>query len=321
MISPFSVHSQVNWIVPTKIDERHNRVMKTLSLRVDVDTLEGSLNGIPQLLRMLDRQRIQASFYFSLGPDNSGKAVRRVFRKGFLSKMRRTGAGKLYGLKTMLYGTLLPAPTIYKKAKTEMLAVQSAGHEVAIHAWDHVQYHDLLDKKSRQWLQDWFQRAHDAFESVFSMKAKGAVSPAWRCNDSTLEIQEEYKLDYAGDCRGFEAFYPIVGGKTLSTLQVPTTLPTMDELLGRDGMAPKDVNSCILNLIKDDALNVYALHTEVEGGALKDAFAAFLQSLRDNQIRIRTHADWVPEMKAANPPSRIIARREIEGRAGWVSCG
>ena len=293
--------------------------MKTLSLRVDVDTLEGSLKGIPQLLRMLDKHQMQASFYFSFGPDNSGKAIRRIFRKGFLSKMRRTGAGKLYGLKTMLYGTLLPAPIIHPKARAEMRAAQSAGHEVAIHAWDHVQYHDLLDKKSRKWLQDWFQCAHEAFGSVFSMKAKGAVSPAWRCNDDTLEIQEQYQLDYAGDCRGLEAFYPIVNGKTLSTLQIPTTLPTMDELLGWNGMGPEDVNRHILNLIRDDALNVYALHTEVEGGALKDSFDAFLQSLGENHIRIRTHANWVPELKAANPPSQIITRREIEGRAGWVS--
>ncbi|MDR2697984.1 MAG: 4-deoxy-4-formamido-L-arabinose-phosphoundecaprenol deformylase [Holophagales bacterium] len=294
--------------------------MKTISLRVDVDTLEGSLKGIPTLLRMLDKHQMQASFYFSFGPDNSGKAIRRIFRKGFISKMFRTDAGKLYGLKTMLYGTLLPAPIIYPKAKAEMRAVQSAGHEVAIHAWDHVQYHDLLDKKSRKWLQDWFQRAHDAFESVFLTKAKGAASPAWRCNDNTLEIQEQYRLDYAGDCRGFEAFYPIVyPWRTLSTLQVPTTLPTMDELLGWNGMGPESVNAHILNLIRDDALNVYALHTEVEGGALKDAFAAFLKSLKDNQIRTRTHADWVPELKAANPG--LITRRKIEGRVGWVSWG
>jgi len=295
--------------------------MQTLALRVDVDTLDGSLRGIPRLLRLLDRRRVRASFYFSFGPDNSGKAIRRVFRKGFLSKMRRTGAGKLYGLRTMLYGTLLPAPVIHKRAAAEMRAAQAAGHEVAIHAWDHVQYHDLLDKKSRKWLEDWFRQAHDAFESMFSLRAKGAVSPAWRCNDNTLEIQENYRLDYAGDCRGFEAFYPIVGGKTLATLQVPTTLPTMDELLGVNGLSPEGVNSRILGLIRDDALNVYALHTEVEGGALVDTFDAFLQGINDRQIRVRTLSDWVPELKAVAPPSKAITRRDIEGRAGWVSWG
>ena len=295
--------------------------MKTIALRVDVDTLEGTLKGVPQLLRLLDRHRVQASFYFSLGPDNSGKAIRRVFRKGFLSKMGRTGAGRLYGLKTMLYGTLLPAPVIHAKAAAEMRAVRTAGHEVAIHAWDHVQYHDLLDKKPRRWLQEWFRRAHEAFAAVFSTAAKAAVSPAWRCNDATLEIQEQFRLDYAGDCRGSEAFYPIVGGEALSTLQVPTTLPTMDELLGLHGMGPGDVNARVLGLVRHDALNVYALHTEVEGGALKDSFSAFLQSIADNQILVRTVADWVPELKAAAPPGRPMGRREIDGRAGWVSWG
>jgi len=294
--------------------------MKTISLRVDVDTLEGSLKGIPALLRMLDRHRMQASFYFCFGPDNSGKALRRVFRRGFLAKMRRTGAGRLYGLKTMLYGTLLPAPIIWKRAAEPMRQAREAGHEVAIHGWDHVQYHDLLDRKSRQWLADWYEQAHRAFAAVFGEKARGAVSPAWRCNDTTLELQEAYGLDYAGDCRGSEPFYPVVRGRTLRTLQVPTTLPTLDELLGLDGRTPDQVNREVWGLIREDALNVYALHTEVEGGALAETFQAFLQGLRDREVRARTHADWVPEWKARNPPARTLGRREIPGRAGWVSC-
>lgn len=293
--------------------------MKAISLRVDVDTLEGSLKGIPALLRLLDKHGMRASFYFSFGPDNSGKAIRRVFRKGFLAKMRRTSAGKLYGLKTMMYGTLLPAPTIWKRAAAEMRLAQEAGHEVGIHAWDHVQYHDLLDRKSRKWLEAWFADAHEAFGTVFGEKARGAVSPAWRCNDATLEIQEGYGLDYAGDCRGSGPFYPIVNGRTLKTLQVPTTLPTLDELLGLDGRTAEGVNRELWSLVREDALNVYALHTEVEGGALADAFDAFLGGLKDRGVQARTHADWLPELKAANPPAKAVIRRETPGRAGWVS--
>lgn len=293
--------------------------MKAISLRVDVDTLEGSLKGIPALLRLLDKHGMRASFYFSFGPDNSGKAIRRVFRKGFLAKMRRTNAGKLYGLKTMMYGTLLPAPIIWKRAAAEMRLAKEAGHEVGIHAWDHVQYHDLLDRKSRRWLEAWFAQAHEAFGTVFGEKAKGAVSPAWRSNDATLEIQEAYGLDYAGDCRGSAPFYPVVNGRTLSTLQIPTTLPTLDELLGLDGRTPEGVNRELWSLVREDALNVYALHTEVEGGALAEAFDAFLGGLKERGVAARTHADWLPELKAANPPAKPMARREIPGRAGWVS--
>ena len=63
------------------------------------------------------------------------------------------------------------------------------------------------------------------------------------------------------------------------------------------------------------------MHTEVVGGCLAPAFEAFLQGLRDREVRARTHQDWVPELKAAGPPSRAVGRREIPGRAGWVSFG
>jgi hypothetical protein len=95
----------------------------------------------------------------------------------------------------------------------------------------------------------------------------------------------------------------------------------MDELLGLDGMGPADANARILGLIREDALNVHAIHAEVEGGALADTFDAFLQSLADCQVRLRTLAGWAPELKAAGPPALAITRREIAGRAGWVSWG
>lgn len=294
--------------------------MKQLSLRVDVDTLEGTLNGLPVLLKMLDRYGFQASFFFSLGPDNSGKALRRIFRKGFLAKMRRTRATQLYSLKTMMYGVLLPAPIIGRRAANHMRAAKEAGHEVAIHAWDHVQYHDLLDLKSRAWLENWFAQAHGAFFDVFGEKAKGAVSPAWRCNDTTLALQEAYGLDYAGDCRGSAAFYPVLDGKALKTLQIPTTMPTMDERLGLDGLDEQGVNAELFSLIREDALNVYALHTEVEGGALQAGFEAFLAGLKAREIHVLTHGDWAPQLKAI-APEVPMSRREIPGRAGWVSWG
>ena len=219
----------------------------------------------------------------------------------------------------MLYGTLWPAPIIFKESKEWMRRAEEEGHEVGIHAWDHVDYHDLLDLKSETWLNQWFQQAHDAFHEVFGRAAKAAVSPAWRCNDQTLLIQEKYDLDYAGDCRGTEPFYPIVQGQVLKTLQIPTTLPTLDELLGLEGRSPSDVNREIISLVKDDALNVYALHTEVEGGALLESFDGFLGGLRAQDVRFLTHEAWLPELKRKAIPQRPMDRGFLPGRSGWLS--
>ena len=60
--------------------------MTRLALKVDVDTLRGTLAGVPPLVSMLQRHGVNATFLFSLGPDNTGRALRRIFRPGFLAK-------------------------------------------------------------------------------------------------------------------------------------------------------------------------------------------------------------------------------------------
>ena len=87
-----------------------------IGLKVDVDTLRGTREGVPRLVALFKKHGVDATFYFSVGPDNTGRAMRRVFRKGFAQKVARTSVLKHYGLKTLLYGVLLPGPDIGKGA-------------------------------------------------------------------------------------------------------------------------------------------------------------------------------------------------------------
>ena len=64
--------------------------MALIALKVDVDTLRGTREGVPRLLSVFAEANAQATFLFSLGPDHTGWALRRVFRRGFLSKVQRT---------------------------------------------------------------------------------------------------------------------------------------------------------------------------------------------------------------------------------------
>src|SRR5258708_30708895 len=87
-----------------------------VALKIDVDTFRGTRDGVPALLADLAAAGVRASFFFTLGPDNSGRAVLRVFRKrGFLGKMLRTNAARMYGWRTALYGPLLPAPELRRR--------------------------------------------------------------------------------------------------------------------------------------------------------------------------------------------------------------
>src|SRR5579864_5719440 len=87
-----------------------------LALKVDVDTLRGTREGVPRLLDILRRHGAGATFLFSVGPDHTGRAIRRVFRPGFIGKVQRTSVVRHYGLPTLLYGTLLPGPDIGRRA-------------------------------------------------------------------------------------------------------------------------------------------------------------------------------------------------------------
>ena len=81
-----------------------------IALKVDVDTHQGLGEGVPRLMRTLTEAGVTATFFIAMGPDNSGRAIVRVLKNpGFLKKMRRTRAVAMYGLRTVLSGTLLPA--------------------------------------------------------------------------------------------------------------------------------------------------------------------------------------------------------------------
>jgi len=103
--------------------------MAKIALKVDVDTLLGTQVGTPNLAKLFAELGVGATFLFSLGPDHTGWALKRVFRPGFLKKVSRTSVVEHYGIKTLLYGVLLPAPDIGKRAANEMRAVDQAGHE------------------------------------------------------------------------------------------------------------------------------------------------------------------------------------------------
>jgi hypothetical protein len=76
--------------------------MKTIVLKVDVDTYRGTKEGVPRLLRLFQSRGVNATFLFSLGPDHTGRALKRVFRPGFMKKVSRTSVLEHYGLKTLL---------------------------------------------------------------------------------------------------------------------------------------------------------------------------------------------------------------------------
>lgn len=49
--------------------------MSQLAFKIDVDTLHGTLEGVPPLVEVLQKHSVQTTFLFRLGPDNTGDAA------------------------------------------------------------------------------------------------------------------------------------------------------------------------------------------------------------------------------------------------------
>lgn len=287
--------------------------LPTIALKVDVDTFIGTRDGVPNLLRILEQFGIRATFYFSLGPDNSGKAIRRIFRKGFLEKMLRTRAPSMYGLRTMLYGTLLPPPNIGERLPGELLRTKLAGHEVGIHCWDHVKWHDYLPRFSRQTTFRELSQASTIFEEIFGCRSLTTAAPGWTVTADSLEIQDSMGLTHCSDVRGASPFFPVMDGRRFTTLQIPSTWPTMDELIGENGVTTENINDQYLQLLRP-GLNVHTIHAELEGNALSDTFVELLKRLSERGVRFVTLAEVADEF-GADAPDCDLRMGYIEGRA------
>lgn len=249
-----------------------------LGLKVDVDTLRGTQHGVPRLLDILSRHGVLATFLFALGPDHTGRAIRRVFRRGFFGKVRRTSVLRHYGLRTLLYGTLLPGPDIGRRARAVMLRVRDEGHETGIHCWDHVRWQDGVGAAGPDWTRREMIRARDRYLEIFGEPPATHGAAGWQMNLHALRLTQDLGFDYCSDGRGRFPHLPVWRAELVRCPQFPTTLPTLDEMIGLGGVSEDNVAAHLLELTREAVpdSHVFTLHAELEGGRLAVVFEQLL---------------------------------------------
>jgi len=293
--------------------------MKRLCLKVDVDTHDGMRDGVPRLVELLGRARVPATFFLSFGPDNAGKAIFNLLRPGFLKKMLRTSAPSLYGLRTVLSGTLLPARPIATKFPEIVRAAEKAGHEIGVHAWDHRRWQDHVWSMERAEIEQHFQRSIAAFEAILGHRPAGIAAPAWAVTAQSLALQDQLGLVYASDLRGGPICLLRAGGSKLNTPQIPTTGRCIEELLAA-GVSDEDaIVEAILSDLAGADPAVLAVHAEVEGGPFAALFEKLLARVLASGVEIVTLESVARGLDRAQLPWRDLAHVEIHGRAGRVS--
>lgn len=291
----------------------------TIALKIDANTYVGTRDGIPRILDILGHRGIRGTFYFAMGPDNTAKAIRRIItQRGFLRAAARLGTPSLYGMRTLLSGILIPPPLIGAKRSDTIRQTVAAGHEVGTHGWDHVKWHDLLPWIPKNMLALELGRACALFEEVLGRRVKTVAAPGWQASADSLEIQDAMYLSYASDCRGSCPFLPVMEGRQFTTLQVPTTMPTLDELIvGREATRQNGAE-CLMAHIRP-GLNVHTIQAEIEGGKMAYCFEEFIKRLQETGARFVTLGEAAEEARQKEILRCVVTMAEIPGRPGKVA--
>lgn len=293
-----------------------------LALKIDVDTYRGTIEGVPRLMELLQAHQAQATFLFSLGPDHTGRAIKRVLRPGFLGKVKRTSVRSHYGLKTLLYGTLLPGPDIGLRCGDILRSVRDAGFEVGVHCYDHVRWQDQVAGANDAWTEAEMRKTWARFEAIFGEAPRVHGAAGWQMNRHALRLEQRLGLHYASDCRGSEPFIPVWDAEIVACPQLPTTLPTLDELIGVDGLTEANVAEHLLHLTAEPLASghVYTLHAELEGMKLAPIFEQLLSAWKNQGYELVSLAQYYAGLDPSNLPHHEFVHGTVAGRSGELAC-
>jgi undecaprenyl phosphate-alpha-L-ara4FN deformylase len=205
-----------------------------------------------------------------------------------------------------------------------MRSVARRGFEVGVHCYDHVKWQDHVSTATAAWTRAEFEKAIHAFYDVFQRAPEVHGAAGWQINRAALELERELGFEYASDVRGESPFLPVADGAVVGVAQLPTTLPTLDELVGRNDLDGQDWVEHLLRLTERSPAqyHVYTLHAELEGARFLLSFERLLRAWRAQGFHFTT----LGELYAARLRGRgqlvrgTVVPGTVPGRAGVVYC-
>ncbi|RPI47333.1 MAG: 4-deoxy-4-formamido-L-arabinose-phosphoundecaprenol deformylase [Betaproteobacteria bacterium] len=294
---------------------------RRLALKVDVSTYLGTIEGVPRLVEALRRHHANATFLFSLGPDHTGRGIRRMLRRGFARKPNHTSVLEHYGMRTLLYGTLLPGPDIGKRCADTMRMVADLGFEVGVHAWDRTRWQNDVMAADADWTSVQMQRARERFEEIFGAPPRVHGAAGWQMNVHGYRLTQRLGFDYCSDTRGFRPFIPVFNAELVACPQIPTTLPTCDELIGRDATTAEDFDDKLIAAAALDlpAGHVFTLRAELEGRKLLAIFERLLSRWKDQGKTFLSLGEYIAAAGRSDLPRHAVVHGTVPGAIGTLA--
>lgn len=275
-----------------------------LALRIEVATVRGTRIAAQRLAALLKTHRAGATFLFSLGPDHTGRA---------LDSLPRVSRWKCYG-PALLSGTLLPGTDIGARCADEMRAIRAEGFEAGILAFDRAGWIRHAARADEAWTRAAMQRARSRYEDIFGTAALTHGAPGWQMNRFAYRHTQRLGFRHCSDTRGSAPFIPVVNGEIAACPQLPTTLPTLDELFAA-GLNPDEAVRRLIELARKPPPDghVHTLRAEFEGTVYEPVLRALLEGWRSLGLDVVSLRDYAASLDLAHLPRRVIVEQPVPG--------
>ena len=162
-------------------------------------------------------------------------------------------------------------------------------------------------------------KAVGTYAALLGKKPISFAAPGWMINAHALAFFEANGFSYTSDTRGTGPFYPRMDGRTFGVLQIPSTLPTLDEMVGLEGNDQAGLARYFADALTE-GLNVISVHTELEGNRWTGFLKTFIAECLDRGYKFERLVDIAASVKSeGEPPVCECVYGYVRGRAGEVT--
>ncbi len=265
--------------------------------------MRGLREGVPRLLRLFGDYQVRATFLFPLGNDDAGRWPLKTWR-----------ARAILGPRSLGHGTLWRAPSLADAAM--MRAARENGHEVGLfglspNAWRYRMAHADDDWTRAQTAALWSGWGHMGCDD----RPLPLATPGWQLNPALLSELSASRFSYSSLTRGRFPYRPLSQGVRSRIPEIPTTLPTVDELLRRPAVNGANAHEYLYVESQRvlPAGHVYAASAEREGGDLLPLMEKLLIMWKAYDGSVRALGDVLKDLDPRTLPVHRVGWGEVEG--------
>jgi peptidoglycan/xylan/chitin deacetylase (PgdA/CDA1 family) len=275
-----------------------------IALRVEVRSERGLKVGVPALMRLFNTYQVRASFFFPLGLDLAGFHPLYSWR------------GRTWlGLSAMLSGTLRRAPDLTAESLRLCAMVRDNGHDVGLSGGSPWEWTRKLAFADQDWVDGEIERLITRFTSAGESLPTALATPDWQVHPGLLLHLGDAQFRYSSITRGKMPYRPVLQGCRSSVPEIPTTLPTVDELLSQAGVDAGNVHQFLYAESQRvlPAGHVFAVTAEREGQDRLELMEKMLVMWKDHDGGVRALDDVLKQIEPNSLPCHQVGWTTPEG--------